>query len=390
MQMFADHSFFAWLIVMTIPAFILGVFEKPIKYYGMFASLVFLWLALGHNTVALTYLIVFCLLEYTIIQIYLQLRLGGNRSKVLYWLFLLLSIAPLATYKVLALVGNPWHIFGFLGISYMTFKVAQMIIEIYDGIIKKVSPFEYAYLLLFFPTITSGPIDRSRRFSKDLNRKIPRSEYLELAGTGLYKILLGMVYKTVIASVLYFLMKQYGMEKDMTGVLIYYYTYGFYLFFDFAGYSLMAVGTGYLFGIKVPDNFNRPFISRDINDFWNRWHITLSHWLRDYVFSRVTMSLMRTGLRKRRLTIASIAFMTNMLLMGFWHGLTSYYILYGLYHGVLLTLFEIIRTRSGLYRKYSKEKWFIIIEWALTLHLVLFGFFIFSGRLNALMHWKAW
>ena len=274
MQMFADHSFFVWLAVLSIPAFLLGVFEKQIKYYGMAVSAFLLWIALGHDDRALGWLIIFCLVEFAVVQAYLRVRTKEGRKKLPYWFFLTLSVLPLTTHKVLALTDDPYHILGFLGISYMTFKIAQIIIEIYDGIIQEVSAFEYAYLLLFFPTVTSGPIDRSRRFSGDLHRRIGRAEYLELAGNGVYKILLGMVYKIVIAAILYYFMKNYGMGRDPFSILVYFYTYGFYLFFDFAGYSLMAVGAGNLFGIQVPENFRRPFASRNINDFWNRWHIT--------------------------------------------------------------------------------------------------------------------
>ena len=384
MQLYADYNFFLWLAALSVPAIVLGILEKPIQYYGMLATAVMLWLMLGSNLPALAYMLLFVVCEYAIIRAYLCLRARGNKSRKLYWLFLMLSISPLTTYKLLGLSGNPHHILGFIGISYMTFKAAQIVIEIYDGLIKEVRPFEYAYLLLFFPTILSGPIDRSRRFSKDLQKKVSRTEYLELLGDGIYKILLGMVYKMVIAALLYFAMNQLGMGRDILSVIIYYYAYGFYLFFDFAGYSLMAIGTGYIFGIRVPDNFNRPFISRNINEFWNRWHITLSHWLRDYVFSRITMACMRTSLRKNRTMIAVIAFMINMTLMGCWHGLTSYYIIYGLYHGVLLSCYEIVR-RKAIYKKYAGKRWFAFLEWFVTLHLVLFGFFIFSGRLNALI-----
>ena len=101
------------------------------------------------------------------------------------------------------------------------------------------------------------------------------------------------------------------------------------------------------------------FISIDIKDFWDRWHITLSHWFRDFVFSRFMMASIRGKWFKDKLTGACIGFMINMLLMGLWHGLSLSYILYGLYHGVLLAITEV-------YQKKSK--------------LVMFGFFIFSGR----------
>lgn len=380
MQLFAENSFFICLSLILIPAFILGYHEKPLKHYGMAATVFFIVMAMKDKPKALLYMLCFVLFEFVLAQIFLRLMSGEQKQRYAYPAFLVLSILPLALHKILIAANGNAGILAFAGISYMTFKAAQIIIEINDGIIKELKPDEYLYLMLFFPTLLSGPIDRSRRFDEDLKRTIPRDEYLDMAGNGLLKILLGMVYKLVIASVFYLVMKKFGMDHTLRSAMIYMYTYGFYLFFDFAGYSLMAVGTGYLLGIKVPDNFNKPFLSKDIQEFWNRWHITLSHWLRDYVFSRITMDLIRSGKVKDKLAIASIALMVNMFIMGCWHGLTGYYILYGLYHGLLLVLFEIIRKKSSFYKKHRKDKWFTAVSWFVTLHLVLIGFFIFSGR----------
>jgi len=177
----------------------------------------------------------------------------------------------------------------------------------------------------------------------------------------------------------------FGMTSDLKAALIYMYTYGAYLFFDFAGYSLMAIGISYIFGIRMPDNFRFPFISKDIKEFWDRWHITLSHWFRDFVFSRITMNLIRHRVFKNKLTTASVAFIINMGLMGLWHGLTIYYIMYGLYHGILLSLTEIFQKKSKFYKKHKKDRMFILFEWFITFNLVMFGFFIFSGRFTELL-----
>ena len=380
MQLYGENIFFISLAVILVPAFILGYCEKPLKHYGMAATVFFVVMTMKDKPQALLYMLCFVWYEYILAQIFLRITTGEHGSRFAYPAFLGFCILPLALHKILIAMNGNAGILAIIGISYMTFKAAQIIIEISDGIIKELKPDEYIYLMIFFPTLLSGPIDRSRRFEEDIRRTIPREEYLEMAGNGLLKILLGMVYKLAIASVFYLLMKKFGMDHTLISAAIYMYTYGFYLFFDFAGYSLMAVGTGYLLGVKVPDNFNKPFLSKDIQEFWNRWHITLSHWLRDYVFSRITMDLIRSGKVKDKLTIASIALMINMLIMGCWHGLTGYYILYGLYHGVLLVLFEIIRKKSAFYKKHKKDKWFIAASWFVTLHLVLVGFFIFSGR----------
>ncbi len=180
--------------------------------------------------------------------------------------------------------------------------------------------------LLFFPCLSSGPIDRSRRFNEDLYNVRPKEDYLNLVGDGLFRIVLGMVHKFVLAAAF---IRAHYLGNPITGTdwtgstFAYMYCYGFYLFFDFAGYSLMAIGMGYIFGIVTPDNFKKPFISVDIKDFWDRWHITLSHWFRDFVFSRFHDGLYKRQVVQNKLTGAGIGFMINMTLMGVWHGLTA-------------------------------------------------------------------
>ena len=380
MQLFGEDTFFVWLAILSIPAFLLGIFEKPLRHYGMAVTALFLFLITKDSPEKAVAMLCFAGFEYLLAETALLIVRKGRRPRLYCVVFLILSITPLVANKVQVAAHDTGSLLMFAGISYMTFKAVQIIIEIFDGVIQRVSLTHYLYLLLFFPTLLSGPIDRSRRFEADISRTIPRDEYLEMAGTGLYKILLGMVYKLVIASVFHLLMKQFGMPFTLRASIIYFYTYGFYLFFDFAGYSLMAIGTAYLFGVRVPENFDKPFLSKDIHEFWDRWHITLSHWLRDYVFSRITMNLIRAGWIRDKLVIASIALIINMLIMGCWHGLTADYILYGLYHGILLAVFEVVRKKSGFYKKHRKEKWFQLISWFVTLHLVLIGFCIFSGR----------
>lgn len=381
MSLFTDVSFFVWLGGLSVPAILLGIFEKPIKYYGMCVSLIFIWLAMGHNFKAVIYLAGFCVIEWALVKIYLKLRAGKERKAWIYRVFLILSIAPLAINKFEGLSENPLHIFGFLGISYMSFKAIQIIIEIYDGVITEISNFEFFYLLLFFPAIVSGPIDRSRRFSEDARRHIDRAEYLELLGNGIFKILLGMLCKIVLSAGLFTFMNLFLYSTTLKSTVVYMYVYSLYLFFDFAGYSFMAVGASYLFGVKTPENFKEPIRSKDIKDFWNRWHISLSTWFRDFVFSRFIMIFMKHKLfGKNKLAKSVLAYMINMTLMGVWHGLNASYILYGVYHGILLSLTEVYQKKSRFHKKHKKDKWYIFLEWLVTIHLVIFGFLIFSER----------
>lgn len=354
MQLFTDNSFFIWLAGLSIPAIYLGCREKSLKWYGMFVTFVFVWLSMGSNLNALFNLGLYTVIEYAVVRIYLELRTKKGRVTWQYRIFLLASLAPLTIYKILGLTGNKYHIFAFLGLSYMTFKSTQMVIEIYDGVIKDFKTSNFIYLLLFFPAITSGPIDRSRRFDEDIDKIIPRDEYLELLGEGIYKILKGMVYKMVIAACFYTVMNYFGTGGTWYSIAIYFYIYGVYLFFDFAGYSNMAIGASYIFGVRTPENFNAPFVSKDIKEFWNRWHMTLSFWFRDFLFSRITMALVRSRKIKNKLVIATIAFMINMFVMGVWHGLELNYIVYGLYHGVLLSACEIFQKKSKFYKAHKK------------------------------------
>lgn len=383
MTLMGGLYFFLWAAVLMIPAVILGIKEKPIRYYGFFVTCVFVVLATVYKPLTMAYLIFYCFWELALVRAALHIHSRQDRSKWKFHLLILMSLMPLITFKISGFFGN--SIFGFVGISYLTFKSLQIIIEIHDELISEVKTFDFLYFLLFFPCLSSGPIDRSRRFNGDLYAVRSKNEYLELVGSGLFKIMLGMVYKFVLAEAFYQGMTYLGNPiagTDWNGsILLYMYCYGFYLFFDFAGYSLMAVGIGYVFGIITPENFNKPFISVDIKDFWDRWHITLSHWFRDFVFSRFMMAAIRGKWFKNKLTGAGVGFMINMTLMGIWHGLDWCYILYGVYHGILLALTEIYQKKSKFYKKNKKKKWYRIISGIITFNLVMFGFLIFSGRL---------
>ena len=383
MTLMGSLYFFLWAAVLMIPAVILGVKEKPIRYYGFFVTIVFAVVATVYKPITMAYLGLYCLWELVLVKGAVKLQKRQGRNKWTFFALVLLSLAPLVTFKISGLLGG--SIFGFIGISYLTFKSLQVIIEVHDELIEEVKTFDFMYFLLFFPCLSSGPIDRSRRFNEDLYNVRPKEDYLNLVGDGLFRMVLGMVYKFVLAAAFYQGMTYLGNPiagTDWTGsTLAYMYCYGFYLFFDFAGYSLMAIGMGYIFGIVTPDNFKKPFISVDIKDFWDRWHITLSHWFRDFVFSRFMMASIRGKWFKNKLTGASIGFMINMTLMGVWHGLSWCYILYGVYHGILLAVTEVYQKKSKFYKKNKKKKWYKIVSGVITFNLVMFGFLIFSGRL---------
>ena len=376
MHYFEGLSFFMTLGFILIIAFIMNVFQKSTYYLSLVFSTVMVYFVFAENPMHLGSIIGYVLVGY--ILMHLSVKFKEHKKTMILMIFL--AGLPLVLVKVLAVFKISG--LGFLGISYMTFKLIQIIIEIYDGLIEKpMGPLDYVHFLLFFPALSSGPIDRSRRFLEDWKKQRTKDEYLELAGTGLFRLVLGLFYKLVISGMVFQQMTSIR-YKDFSFFVIYMYLYTAYLFFDFAGYSLMAVGASNILGIETPMNFNVPFISVDIKDFWNRWHITLSTWLRDFVFSRIVMRFMRKKIFKKRLTTAMVAYMINMTFMGFWHGITLNYIAYGFYHGILMAAFEWYQKKSKFYKKNKNKTWYKVISWIITMHLVMFGFLIFSGKMS--------
>lgn len=373
MNYFEGNEFFLLLSVVLLLGFILNFFGKRKDYYILTLSILFAGVIYGKSKSMVVYLLAFIIYQY--ILVFMAQRMDSKRLKPL----VMLSILPLVVNKVFAI--TQLHLLAFIGISYMSFKTIQIMLEILDGLIKeKISVKDYLQFLLFFPTVSSGPIDRSRRFLKEINEVMPRKDYLELAGSGIYRIVLGLLYKVVLSTYVYQILFALSNTSTVIYSIKYMYLYTLYLFFDFAGYSLMAVGSSNILGIQTPMNFNKPFLSIDIKDFWTRWHITLSTWLRDFVFSRVLMQVIRKKWFKNRLHNAAYAYMVNMLVMGFWHGVSVSYIAYGFYHGILMSGFEIYQKKSTFYKKHKNKTWYKLMSWFVTINLVMIGFFIFSGE----------
>lgn len=385
MTLYGGIKFFIYLVIAMIPAVVMGIKEKKIKYYNFILNIFFILLILNNDYKQILCLLSYALFELSLVKIYILLRQKIGKNQTIYRHAVFFSILPLIVCKISGVIGTT--VFGFIGISYLTFKTAQIIIEIYDGVIKDIDYIDFLIFLLFFPTISSGPIDRSRRFLEDCENAPSKKEYIELLGNGVQKILIGILYKFILSSICNYIIVNYlGGSYRLQYLILYAYTYGFYLFFDFAGYSLMAIGTSYILGIRTPDNFNKPFISISINDFWNRWHISLSHWFRDFIFTRFMLDSIKNKRFSSKLTTAFAGFMVNMTIMGIWHGFTKYYVFYGIYHGLLLGISEIYHKKSKFYKKYKDCKVYKVASWFLTINLVMFGFLIFSGKMDAIIY----
>ncbi|MCI1665224.1 MAG: D-alanyl-lipoteichoic acid biosynthesis protein DltB [Atopobiaceae bacterium] len=386
MSFYEDPSFFILLAAAIVPAAVLGCTGRRIKPWGLVVSVLFLVGLFMGSWEGLLLVACYVPLTFLVSRLVLaRVRSGRPLTAATRLVSLACVIGPLVIYKVSTAAGS--GILGFVGISYITFKTTQVLLEIEDGLIESLSFIDYLYFLVFFPVFTSGPIDRSRRFMADANRTLDRPHYLDLLGRGIVFLLIGAASQIVIATIFkqWYKPVAFDMTQDVWSQLVSFvqvsYAYGLYLYFDFAGYSLMAQGASMCLGIETPANFRLPFLSHSLEEFWDRWHITLSHWLRDYVFMRMERSLTRHRIPKKRDARAAVGLVADMCLMGAWHGLTPQYLLYGLYHGVLLAIEQIMTHRWRFFRAHRNDVGMKVVMWFITLNLVMFGFSIFSGQL---------
>lgn len=397
--------YFILLGVALIPLIIQLLRGKRMMWYQNILTLTFLWLSFsGPNARQGIALLLYVLWQTVLVYAYFKYRQQRNKSSVFYAAVALailplfiLKLFPFLANQTMLLEHNPQLKFipmmiGFLGISYLTFKAVQMIMEIRDGVIKEYSVGRYIQFLLFFPTISSGPIDRYRRFEKDLLNPPSKETYVEMLSSGLNMIFLGFLYKFILGNLLGTQLlprvQDFALQREnlFLGLLGTMYVYTFYLFFDFAGYSLFAVGVSKLMGYDTPINFNKPFLSHNIKEFWNRWHMSLSFWFRDYVYMRLMFTLMKKKVFKSRVVASNVGYFVLFLVMGFWHGLTWYYIVYGLYHATLICLTDAwLRFKRKHKKQLPSNMWTKGLSIVLTFHAVAFSFLIFSGFLDTLL-----
>jgi D-alanyl-lipoteichoic acid acyltransferase DltB (MBOAT superfamily) len=222
-----------------------------------------------------------------------------------------------------------------LGFSYIAFRLLHTLRDRQSGRLPPVSLAEYVTYVVFFPALSAGPIDRLERFVGDLRR--PPVRAAADWGEAGKRLLLGMFKKFALADTLALIAMNgtNALQVQASGwawVLLY--AYSFQLYFDFSGYTDIAIGLGRLLGFKLPENFNAPYLKPNLTQFWNNWHMTLTQWFRAYFFNPVTRALRSA---KKPLSIPLIIFITQlatMVLIGLWHGVTWNFVLWGLWQGL--------------------------------------------------------
>jgi membrane protein involved in D-alanine export len=393
MAPYENPVYFIIFGIAVIPAALFLLAGKRGMWYQCLITLFFLFMSFGGSD----YRQGIALLAYTGFQMlvsqgYFLYRRKRNGTAVFVGA-VILALLPLSAAKLSTVAFDSLSIVGFLGISYLTFKSVQVITEMRDGLIKEYSLWIYVQFLLFFPTISAGPIDRYRRFEAELQTRPTPERYTELLGKGIHNIFLGFLYNYILGHLLgrelLPLIEEYTATEGSTilGCLMYMYVYSLFLFFDFAGYSKFAVGVSYLLGYETPTNFDKPFSSRNMKDFWNRWHMSLSFWFRDYVYMRLLMTLLKRKVRVSRVAASNIAYFALFLLMGVWHGLTWYYIVYGLYHASIMCINDAwLRYKKKHADRIPHNRLTNALATVVTFNAVCAGFLIFSGYLDKIMY----
>ena len=234
-----------------------------------------------------------------------------------------------------------WNILIPVGFSYYCLQAISYLVDVSQ---KQCQPEEdlvdFGLYMAYFPRLLSGPIERARNFLPAL--KANRVVDNERISNGFTRIIIGLVRKLVIAGILteYLPKDMFSAPMNYSGLdlVLKVFIYAFWVYNDFAGYTSIVRGISDLLGIDLSPNFSTPYFARSFTDFWNRWHISLSHWLRDYIFFPFSRYLLRKKVNPRTALYLAIPPLLTMLVSGLWHNFGAYMIFWGLLHGVFQAL----------------------------------------------------
>jgi len=287
----------------------------------------------------------------------------GSLRRALFWISVLLNLALLIWFKYMNFFVDQFQVilswFGSkpsewtkialpLGISFITFQKLAYTLDVY----KRKHPVfiklqDYALYIFMFPQLLSGPIVRPGQIASQITDR-SQQDNIDYKLSGFYRFIIGLAKKVLIADVLgvtvneIFSLTPAELSSGITWIGAIAYT--FQIYFDFSGYSDMSIGLARMLGFKLPENFNSPYVSQSITEFWRRWHMTLSFWFRDYIFLPLAYATSRKlpkeryiGLRADKV-IYLIATSVTFLLCGFWHGAAWTFILWGVYMGIFLII----------------------------------------------------
>lgn len=305
---------------------------------------------------------------------------GGERIRqLLAYGSVILLLAALLLLKDLPKSARPFNWLAPLGISYFTFKLVSYVLDVLWGKQRaERDPIAFASYAVFFPQIVAGPIQRSADYLHQVRAPQPFSRALLVRATG--RISLGLFKKLIIADHIGVAVNAvYGQVQGFSGapLLIAFYLFPIQLYADFSGLTDIAIGSALLFGIESPENFNHPFSATNISEYWRRWHMSLTNWTVDYVWTPLRMATRnwnRIGL------VFSI--WANMMTIALWHGITWSFFAFGLVHSVFVSM-DALSTKPRKAFLKANPSWKPWAAWAgaiLTFHLVALGMVFWRAK----------
>lgn len=283
----------------------------------------------------------------------------------------------------------------FIGISYFSFKMMHFIFESYKKNIENPNLVLFLNYILFFPSYISGPINRYNHFVQSVNSEVSSktSKNLKL---GAERIVHGLFKKIVVAQILFpYILTSSSKsveEFSIMNIIIGLYAYSLYFYVDFSAYTDLALGSGRLLGVELPENFNSPFLKKNIQRLWANWHISLTSWLIDYIYWPLAKKLRNIhAFRRRPVFLSNICIIITFVVCGIWHGKGLNFILWGLYHGIGLSILNVYKSlkrkiKNQRIRAYFESNLSYGIGVFLTFSFFSFGLLLFVLDVPTIMN----
>lgn len=352
-----------FILLSFLAVLFLNLFDgKSRQYVFLLLNVFFIWkLVLGPSGLLST--VIFCLIGFGIAT-YVRDASGWLFSAVLSSYVLLFIY--MRNYSFLAIVFPESALttkLATVGLSFLLFKIVHIVIEARSGTLRKLEFLTFLNYCLSFTTFMMGPIQRyddyyDQWYCRNSNTYRSFEDNLDFV----IRVLIGFVKASILASFFRHFTISSGVDFDDLSrgdILLGIYSFNIFLYLSFSGYCDIVIGVGGLMGIKPPENFNKPFIARNISEFWQRQHRSLTLWLTDYVFSPVFKKLLSVGcFSSRPLAAMNFSLMATMLVSGLWHGSTFAFLLFGAAHGILQVIYRTWDTIiSKAYGKKRVRKW---------------------------------
>lgn len=322
--------------------------KKVRKYLLIIASFIFY----ASHQLSLTLVLIFLIVFNYLIGHRLRKNMESSKNKILLKLGIIINVLLLCFYKYIPALSAMLFKYSSdekkiswimpLGLSFIVFQLISYLVDSYKNKIEvEYSFIDFILYVSFFPKVIQGPIVKARDFLPQIGRKVSN----ELIGVGAINILWGLFMKMVVSDRIAMAVNTaYSSPREQTGwtLIIATCLYGLQLYFDFAGYSLIAIGSAKLFGVEFKSNFRMPYLSTSVSEFWRRWHISLNEWLLEYIY--IPLGGSRRGFNRYVINI-----LITFAISGIWHGSTLAFLIWGLLNGVYIIM-------EKIYSNYKEKK----------------------------------